>query len=248
MIGKNVAVAALVACAVGGCTPQRTAQNIRQFQYEAASIQYDQIKMQLSRSIDNPYDVPTLTTVGTTQIKSGSGLSANLNRTLAPAGSTDQFGLTLGAITSASESAINTNTSPKAAQVMRDLYTYAVKGEINWGADVDANLVNMPPEYPWLYHSRSGTPPACREKDCAYLGRFGKYNLWAKSQKDYSDFVLSILEASSFQAASVVVSADDVKRPTSAKRPVDARRRPTRAPTVILRKPQLSPDTVIIAE
>jgi hypothetical protein len=236
---------------LSACTPQRTQFDIQQFQDSAASAQYNQIKVQLSRSIDNPYDIPTLSTFGQTQIKSTASIQATLSRAIAPAGQTNTLGLNLGAASSEAQSTITTNTSPKAIQVMRDLYTYAVNGEQNWGPDVDYYLSNKPPEYPWLYHSRNSTPNECIQKSCQYLGKYGRYKLWSRSGKDYSDFVLSILEASSFQNAEVKI----VPATPPLKKDAKSGKRPPRASSnydlivpSISKKPQLSPDNVIITD
>ncbi|MDX0948889.1 hypothetical protein GOD93_24955 [Sinorhizobium medicae] len=87
-----------ISLSAASCTPQRTGFDIKQFQQVASSVQFDQVKMQLSRSIDNPYDLPTYTSVGQTMIKSGAGAEATALRTLSPPGAIETFSLKLGAI------------------------------------------------------------------------------------------------------------------------------------------------------
>lgn len=229
------------------CTPQRAGFDVRQFQEVASSLQFEQFKMQLARSIDNPYSLPTLTTVGGTSIKSGSSVSLDPSRTLAPVGATDSGSLKLGPFTANTEASVTTTSSPFAILVMRDLYTYAVNGEKNWSPAVESALYAKPPQYRWLYWSTSGRPRECSSINCSSLGRYGKYNLWTSSQKAYSDFVLSVFEASTLSLAAV-----QTKQPAAAAKPPKGKKTPRKVPIsmepIIERKPQASPDINIITE
>lgn len=229
------------------CTPQRTGFDVKQFQEVASSTQFDQIKMQLARSIDNPYSLPTITSIGTTQIRSSSSFSLEPTRVTANSGGTDTGALKIGPFTANADATVNTTSSPFAILAMRDLYTYAVKGEKNYSPEVEAALYSKPPSYGWLYWSTSGIPSDCPKATCSPLGRYGKYNLWTKSQKDYSDFALSVFEASTLQLTSI-----QVKRPVSVTVPRKGKKTTSQTKfemtPVIQRKPQASPDVNIITE
>lgn len=200
---KAILAAAMLA-ALASCTADRNSDVIRSFEDKAADSEYDQIKAQLSRSVDEPYAVPTLVLYGPTTIATTSAGMLALGRSDTVSDHTNAATLTLGGFSSGISTVASVTTSPKAIQVMRDLYANAIEGEPLKPADLKT-LVNHPPTHRWFFYSASDRPEICGP-DCVPLGKFGKHALWSDNRKDYSDFALAVLEASTLQLASVTTT------------------------------------------
>ena len=221
------------------CTSERSTGLIENLQEDARSVQYNQIRIQLARSYENPYDVPSLVLLSSATSTSNSSLKGGITRASAPNGLTHFTGVDLGAFTDTSQLVVNVTSGATAIQGMRDLYAYASRGDLAWRDSIGGVLVNQPPEYPWLFRSKHGMPPQCDPRDCFRIIAVDGYIYWARTEKDFSDFVLAVLEASSFTRDSI--GAVPPKGPGAKKRlpaPSGIRRsEPSNTPPTILLVP-----------
>lgn len=238
---------------VSGCADVASLQGAKRYQSSVESASYDQIKMQLSKAIDDPYAVPAFANISGASLKYDSSLSASPKRTFAPAGVTSEVALSVGSFSSSSTLSVTPVNSAKAVQVMRDLYANAVNGDPIRPEDLAA-LTIKPPHHGWLYHSRASTPPASCSAgglQCVTLGQYGKYWLFSQGGKAYSDFALAVLQAMTLtESQSVAAQPPSGKKnvgtkPTpSASRPANVQKRiqsdglitPMYVPPVILQQ------------
>ncbi|MGR9503662.1 hypothetical protein [Rhizobium leguminosarum] len=170
---------------------------VKGLQEDASSVQYGQIRRQLARSYEHPYDVPSLVLVSGGALQSTNNVKASFTNTAAPTGVTKTTGLELGAFSDSSNLTIGVTAGATAVQGMRDLYAYAANGDRSWEKSIGRVLFNTPPDYPWLFQSSGSYPAQCNPATCYRVIDVGGKTYWAKTEKDFSDFVLSVLEASS---------------------------------------------------
>lgn len=201
--------------ALSGCVPERSGGLIQGVQRDARSVQYNQIRAQLARSYDHPYDVPSLVLVSNANANSSNSLKASFSHASAPAGIANTSGFDFGAFTDSAQILVNVTSGATAIQGMRDLYAYASKGDSAWEKSVGKVLINKPPKYPWLLRSTGNSPTDCGAS-CYEIIKDGQYTYWAKSEKDFSDFVLAILETSSFTRDTVAGASGGGKKPAGA--------------------------------
>ncbi|ANK97575.1 hypothetical protein AMK00_CH02085 [Rhizobium sp. N621] len=238
---------------ISGCADVLSLQGAKRYQSSVESASYDQIKMQLSKAIDDPYTVPAFANISGASLKYDSSIGASPKRTFAPAGVTSEVALSVGDFSSSSMLSVTPVNSAKAVQVMRDLYANAVNGDPMRPEDLAA-LTIKPPPHGWLYHSGSSTPPvACQASGmpCVSLGQYGKYWLFSRGGKAYSDFALAVLQAMTLTESQSVTATlpsgkkDGGKKPTPAgSRPSNVQRRiqsdglitPMYVPPVILQQ------------
>lgn len=234
---KPLLNAALAGCLtiVPGCTSQRSAILVHDVQQQARTVQYNQIKQQLARSLDHPYEVPSLVLLSGGTTKSTSNIKGTFTRASAPTGITRATGFELGGVGDEALLTISVTSGATAVQGMRDLYAYAGAGDKAWEKSIGAFLINRPPLYPWLYRSSGGTPQYCGPK-CYQFWETDGTSYWAKSEKDLSDFTLAVLEASTFSRADAAVSAPKTTAPTKpAAQPSIRRLEPSnQQPTILI--------------
>lgn len=183
-------VAAWIALSVAGCASQRINENAAQLGPNLASVQYDQIKAQLSKSIDDPYTLPSFSFIGSGTVTSSDSISASLNRAASPSGITRTIGLTLGASTNSFSYAFATVADVDALQRVRDIYAYTVLPTAKWQPWFD-NLTIPPPRHGWLQWDLQPSNAA----NWFSLGQFGRHSLWTDNLKTYNDFSLAVLSA-----------------------------------------------------
>ncbi|PDT30782.1 hypothetical protein CO660_05420 [Rhizobium sp. L9] len=217
---KMILFIPLFAVFISGCADVLSLQGAKRYQSSVESASYDQIKMQLSKAIDDPYTVPAFANISGASLKYDSSINASPKRTFAPPGVTSEVALSVGDFSSSSTLSVTPVNSAKAVQVMRDLYANAVNGDPIRAEDLAA-LTIKPPRHGWLYHGRSSTPPSgCGAADlpCVALGHYGKYWLFSQGGKSYSDFALAVLQAMTLtESQSVSAAAPSGKRGGSAK-------------------------------
>lgn len=230
----------LLSVLLAGCAEAVSLQGAKRYQSSVESASYDQIKHQLSRSIDDPYSIPAFANISGATLNYNGSLSASPKRTFAPTGVTSEVALSVGSFSSSSNLTVTPVNSAKAVQVMRDLYANAVVGTPMQQADLAA-LTTKPPAPGWLHHSTSPARPrdcATSSKDCIALGKYGKYYLFSQDGRAYSDFALAVLQAMTFVEATVSLPSEPVK----GKKPARSSRRiqsdglitPTYNPPVLL--------------
>lgn len=225
MSARHLAGSVLCLVVLTACTPQRSGGLIEDVQQDARSVQYNQIRIQLARSYEHPYDVPSLVLLSTANAASNNSLKASFSRASAPGGLTHTAGFDFGAFTDNTQLIVNVTSGATAIQGMRDLYAYASNGDPSWETSIGGSLINKPPAYRWLFRSSGSAPAECNPASCYKITKIAESTYWARTEKDFSDFVLSILEASSFTRdnapAIPVVNAKSGKRkyvPTGIKR------------------------------
>ncbi|MDQ0558698.1 hypothetical protein QO004_000473 [Rhizobium mesoamericanum] len=223
----------LCATILSGCVSERSGGLVQSVQQDARSVQYNQIRAQLARSYDHPYDVPSLVLVSTANTNSSNSLKASFSHASAPAGITNATGFDFGAFTDNTQMFVAVTSGATAIQGMRDLYAYASKGDRSWEKSVGKVLINKPPTYPWLFRSTGNRPADCGPS-CYEITKVGEYTYWARTEKDFSDFVLAILETSSFTRDTVVSAPGGGKKPAGAPSGIRRVEPTTNAPQILV--------------
>ena len=203
LIGVAASAALLTSC-VG----QRSGNLAQAVQRDARSIQYDQIRLQIARSYDHPYDIPSLALLSLATTQSNSALKGSFSHEAAPTGITNTTGFDLGEFSDQANLTINVTSGATAIEGMRDLYAYAASGDKTWEKSIGSILFNRPPKYGWLYRSTGATPVECPPQTCYEITKVGNFVYWAKSERDFSNFVLSVLEASTLSRDGSTAASD----------------------------------------
>lgn len=229
------AVLALLSALLSSCVESQGLQNARSYQKNLKSAFFDQINTQLAQSIDDPYSIPIFVNYGQTNLTAGGGFSMTPKKVWAPAGITEELPISLGAFSSSQTITATTQNYVKGMQVTRDLFAYATHNVPMDPADVQL-LVGPPPPYGWLLKSTStAIPPECQAA-CLSLGKYGRYRLFARDSKSYSDFSLL-----AFQAINLQQKAEEpapVSRPS--RRPGE-KEQPARRPSMLTIDPGRPP-------
>ena len=174
-----------------GCADQRLMQSQASLGNNLSFSQNGQINEQLSRSIDDPYSVPSFSFVSAAQLNATDTLSLTGQYTSAVAGLTRQATATMGPVNNQFQYTSSPIGDPDALKMARDIYAYTV-GETTWRPEF-ATLRMPPPRNHWLVYSND---TSSRSREGLFLiGKYGNHVLWTTSRRDYSDFVLSVLGA-----------------------------------------------------
>lgn len=143
---------------------------------------------------------------GTTNLTTSGGFSLTPKKTWAPAGITEELPVTLGSFSGSQILTATTQNTPKGMQVVRDLFAYATHGIPIDEADEQLLMRPVPP-YGWLLKSETVVVPADCRQNCLSLGKYGRYHLFAKDTKSYSDFTLIAFQAINLAQTNETVSA-----------------------------------------
>ncbi len=183
----HVVGVAVAAFALSSCAEQRVNQNQANLGPNLYEAQYNQINVQLSKSIDDPYSIPLFAFVSSTVLNSTDSVTAAGTYTSAAAGLTRTFTGTLGGMGNSFLYTAAPVGDPDAQRIVRDIYAYTV-GATEWQEEFN-KLKIPPPHKGWLVKGSSARPGV------VFIGKYGAHTLWTNSQRDYSDFVLSVLSA-----------------------------------------------------
>ncbi|MEF0944308.1 hypothetical protein [Rhizobium sp. BR 362] len=178
------------------CVSHRSGNLAQTVQHDARSVQYDQIRLQIARSYDHPYDIPSLALLSSAVTQSTNALKGSFSHEVAPSGITNTTGFDLGEFSDQAILTVNVTSGATAIEGMRDLYAYAARGDNTWEKSIGPILFNKPPKYPWLYRSTGALPVECPPQTCYQITKIGNFVYWAKTERDFSNFVLAVLEAS----------------------------------------------------
>ncbi|RWM12873.1 MAG: hypothetical protein EOR72_20345 [Mesorhizobium sp.] len=191
MKAQATSCAVVFALVLAGCADQRINASQESLGKNISYSQNGQINEQLSRSIDDPYSVPSFSFVSAAQLNATDTLSATGQYTSAMAGLTRQATATMGPVNNQFQYTSSPIGDPDALRMARDIYAYTV-GETPWNEEF-ATLTMKPPRNHWLVYSNDMSSGS--HAGLYLIGRYGNHVLWTKSRRDYSDFVLSVLGA-----------------------------------------------------
>lgn len=185
--------------------------------------------MQLAKSIDDPYRVPSFAFVGTGVVSSGDSVSANATYTDA-ASFTRLGGLTVGPATTSYNYTFTAITNVNSLQRARDIYAYAVTAKENDRKPWFSSLTMKPPEGRWLYWDDMARPADAN----VTLGVVGGHTLWTDNLKKYNDFSLAVLNAVRTEGVFVAQPPRAGQATTSSAPPAAAGRSLSPGPSILL--------------
>ncbi|MER9423757.1 hypothetical protein [Mesorhizobium sp. LNJC395A00] len=190
---KNSNVYCAIGCffALSACADQRINHSQADLGQNLYNAQYQQINYQISKSIDDPYSVPSFTFVSSSVLGATESVTAAGTYTSAAAGLTRQFTGTVGGMGNSFLYTSSPISDPDALRMVRDIYAYTV-GETPWRTEF-SKLKIPPPRERWLVVSNENG--SVDRANLVLIGKFGSHVLWTNSRRAYSDFVLSVLSA-----------------------------------------------------